>query len=102
MQLSPRELERLVIFTAAELARRRLREGMPLSHPDCVALASDVVLEAARGGATHAEAQASARGLVRADQLLPGVRELLDTPAQVEATFGDGSRLVTLEGIVAP
>jgi urease gamma subunit len=102
MQLSPREHERLLLFTAAELARRRLREGIPLSHPDCVALASDVALERARGGASYAEVQAAVRGLVRRDQLFPGVAELLAAAPQVEVTFGDGSRLVALEGLVAP
>jgi urease subunit gamma len=101
MQLSPRELERLLVFSASELARRRLREGILLSHPDCVALASDVVLERARAGASYAEATAAARGLLRRDQLERGVPELLDAPLQVEATFGDGSRLVALEGLVA-
>ncbi|QEC47406.1 urease subunit gamma [Baekduia soli] len=102
MQLSPRELERLQLFTAAELARRRLREGVPLSHPDCVALACDIALEAARAGRSYAEVRASVRGIVRADQLFPGVAELLHGPLQVEATFGDGSRLVALEDLVAP
>jgi urease gamma subunit len=101
MQLSPRELERLLVFSASELARRRLREGILLSHPDCVALASDVVLERARAGASYAEATVAARGLLRRDQLERGVAELLEGPLQVEATFGDGSRLVTLEGLVA-
>jgi urease subunit gamma/beta len=101
MQLSPREVERLLIFTGAELARRRIREGVPLSHPDCVALASDVAAEAARAGASYEATRDAARGLVRPEQLAPGVRELLDGPLQVEVTFGDGSRLVPLEGIVA-
>jgi urease gamma subunit len=101
VQLTPREIERLLIFTAAELARRRLADRILLSHPDCIALAADAVLEAARRGATHAEAQACARGLVRADQLLPGVPDLLEAPGQVEASFPDGSRLVTLDRIVA-
>lgn len=101
MQLSPREIERLQLFTAAELARRRLRDGIPLSHPDCVALACDVAIELARGGRSYAEVRDGVRGIVRPDQLFPGVRELLDAPLQVEVTFGDGSRLVALEGLVA-
>ena len=102
MQLTGREHERLLIFMAAELARRRLREGILLSQPDCVALASDVAMEAARAGRTYAEVQRSAEGIVRRAQLLPGVAELLEAPLQVEATFGDGSRLVALRGLVAP
>ncbi len=101
MQLAPHEVERLLLFSASELARRRLREGVPLSHPDCVALACDTVLERARAGASYAEARAAARGIVRRDQLAPGVAELLDAPLQVEAAFGDGSRLIALEGLVA-
>jgi urease subunit gamma/beta len=101
MQLTPRELERLLVFTAAELARRRLAEGTPLSHPDAVALASDTVLESARRGASYEEARASVHGLFRPDQLLPGVAELLAGPHQVEAVFADGSRLVPLQQLVA-
>jgi urease gamma subunit len=100
MQLTGRETERLLIFAAAELARRRMREGIPLSHPDCVALASDVAMEAARAGRSYAEVQDSATGIVGREQLLPGVAELLEQPLQVEATFGDGSRLVALRGLV--
>jgi urease gamma subunit len=101
MQLTPREQERLLIFTAAQLAQRRLDAGILLSHPDAIALASDRVLETARAGASYAEARAAAHGLLRPDQLLPGVAELLAAPAQVEAVFGDGSRLVPLERLVA-
>jgi urease gamma subunit len=102
MQLTPRETERLMIFTAAELARRRLREGIRLSHPDCVALACDVALERARAGASWDDVRGSVHGLFAMAQLEPGVAELLDAPLQLEATFGDGSRLVPLERLVAP
>jgi urease gamma subunit len=101
VQLTPKEAERLLIFTAAELARRRLDQGIQLSHPDAIALASDAVLERARAGGGYDEARAAAHGIVRRDQLLPGVAELLQGPAQVEAVFGDGSRLVPLERLVA-
>jgi urease gamma subunit len=102
MQLTGRETERLLIFAAAELARRRMREGILLSQPDCVALASDIVMEAARARRSYDEVQAAAAGIVARDQLLPGVAELLEHPLQVEATFGDGSRLVALRGLVRP
>ncbi|MGI9658981.1 MAG: urease subunit gamma [Gaiellaceae bacterium] len=102
MQLSPREVERLQIFTAAELARRRLRDGVELSHPEAIALASDEILEAARRGATFEEARDSVRGILTAAQLLSGVPELLEAPHQVEALFGDGSRLVPIVGLVSP
>ena len=101
MQLTPRETERLLIFTAAELARRRLGQGILLSHPDAIALACDAVLERARVGGGYQEARAAAHGIVRGDQLQPGVAELLQGPAQVEAVFGDGTRLVPLERLVA-
>ena len=100
MQLTPREAERLLIFTAAELARRRLGQGILLSHPDVIALASDAVLERARAGGGYEEARAAAHGIVHRDQLLPGVAELLQGPAQVEAVFGDGTRLVPVERVV--
>ena len=72
MQLTPKESERLLIFTAAELARRRLAERIPLSHPDAIALASDIVLERARAGRSYDDARASVHGLFSRDQLLPG------------------------------
>jgi len=100
MQLTPREVERLLIFTAAELARRRLAEGVLLSHPDAIALASDTVLEKARAGAGYDIVRESVHGLFSRDQLHPGVAELLESPAQIEAVFGDGSRLVPLEKLV--
>jgi urease subunit gamma len=101
MQLTPREHERLLVFLAAELARRRLADGTLLSHPDAVALASDTVLEEARRGKSYEEARASVHGLFERDQLVSGVAELLEAPLQVEAVFGDGSRLVPLERLVA-
>jgi urease gamma subunit len=100
MQLTPREIERLLIFTAAELARRRIAEGIPLSHPDAIALASDTVLEKARAGAGYDAVRESVHGLLLRDQLYPGVAELLESPAQIEAVFGDGTRLVPLERLV--
>jgi urease gamma subunit len=101
VQLTPKEVERLLIFTAAQLAERRLASGIRLSHPEAVALACDRVLERARAGASYDEAAAEAHGLFRREQLEAGVPELLEAPHQVEAVFGDGSRLVPLERLVA-
>ena len=101
MQLTPREIERLHIFTAAELARRRLRDGVALSHPEAVALASDKILEAARRGADFETARQSVHGMFAPGQLLEAVPALLEAPHQVEALFGDGSRLVPLENLVS-
>ena len=100
MQLTPREIERLQIFTAAELARRRRRDGVALAHPEAVAIASDEIMEAARRGASFEEARSCVHGLFSPDELLPGVAELLGAPHQVEALFGDGSRLVPIERLV--
>ena len=90
-----------MIFTAAELARRRRREGIPLSYPDVVALACDVALERARAGAGFEEVRASVRGLVDPGELVDGVAALLAEPHQIEAGFGDGTRIVPLEGLVS-
>jgi len=100
MQLTPKELERLLIFTAAELARRRLAQGIPLSHPDAVALASDTVLERARAGDSYEAVKRTVHAIFTREQLVPGVPELLEAPLQVEAVFGDGTRLVPLEQLV--
>jgi len=102
MQLTPRETERLLIFSAAELARRRLTEGIALSHPDAIALACDIALERARAGDSYSAVRAAARGIVRLEQLADGVADLLEAGCQVEATFEDGTRLVALDGLVAP
>src|SRR5207244_4154969 len=72
MQLTPKEAERRLVFTAAELARRRRAAGIPLSHPDAIALASDTMLERARAGASYEDVRASARGLFSREQLVPG------------------------------
>ncbi len=101
MQLSPREVERLQIFTAAELARKRLGDGVELSHPEAIALASDEILEAARRGASFDDARSCVHGFFTREQLIEGVPELLETPHQVEAVFGDGSRLVPIERLVS-
>ena len=102
MQLSPREIERLQIFTAAELARRRLADGVALSHPEAIAIASDEILEGARRGKSFTESRESVHGLFASEQLLEGVPALLEAPHQVEALFGDGSRLVPIERLVRP
>lgn len=101
MLLTQREQERLLIFTAAELARRRLRERVPLSYPDAIALACDVALERARAGGSYREVCASVHGLLDADDLVDGVAALLAEPHEVEAEFGDGTRIVPLERLVS-
>ena len=95
MRLTAWEEQRLLIFSAAELARRHRDAGLLLNHPEAVALICDAILEAARAGASYAETEAAGRGAVSRDQLMPGVAELVDE-VRIEALFGDGPRLIVL------
>ena len=95
MNLSPREKDKLLISMAAMVARRRLDRGVKLNHPEAVAIISDFILEGARDGRTVAELmQAGAQVLTRA-QGMPGIAEMIPD-IQVEATFPDGTKLVTV------
>lgn len=95
MRLSPHEQERLLISYAAELARRRQGRGVKLNHPEAVALIADHVLEGARDGRSVAELMASGREVLARDDVMDGVPEMLHD-VQVEATFPDGTKLVTV------
>src|SRR6187551_4009129 len=95
MRLIPWEEERLQVFAAAELARRHRDAGLRLNHPEAVALIADAMLEAARAGAGYAEVEDAGRHAVEPDQVLDGVRELLDD-IRVEVLFDDGARVVAL------
>ena len=95
MRLTAWEEERLLIFGAAELARRHRASGLLLNAPEAVALISDAMLEAARAGLSYAEVEAAGLAAVAASDVLPGVRELVDL-VSVEVLLGDGTRLVTL------
>jgi urease subunit gamma len=95
MNLSPREKDKLMIAMAAMVARRRLERGVKLNHPEAVALITDFILEGARDGKTVAELmEAGAHVLTRA-QVMEGISEMIHD-IQVEATFPDGSKLVTV------
>jgi urease subunit gamma len=95
MNLTPREKDKLLISMAAVVARRRLERGVVLNYPEAVALISDFVVEGARDGRTVAELmEAGARVLTR-QQVMPGVPEMIHD-VQVEATFPDGTKLVTV------
>ena len=95
MNLTPREKDKLMIAMAAIVARRRLERGVKLNHPEAVALITDFILEGARDGRTVAELmQAGAQVLTR-DQVMPGIPEMIHD-IQVEATFPDGTKLVTV------
>ena len=95
MRLIPWEEERIQVFAAAELARRRRAAGLRLNHPEAVAIIADAMLEAARAGAGYAEVEEAGRHAVQPDQVLDGVRELLDD-VRVEVLFGDGARVIAL------
>ena len=96
MRLTPREQDRLLLFAAAELARKRRGRGVKLNHPEAVALIADEMLEAARDGASYDEAMALGANLLRRDEVLEGVPEML-AGLQVEALFPDGTKLLTLD-----
>ncbi|MBJ8348485.1 urease subunit gamma [Antrihabitans sp. YC2-6] len=95
MRLSPHEQERLLLSYAAELARRRRARGLLLNHPEAVAIITDHVLEGARDGRTVAELMSSGREVLTRADVMTGVPEMLKD-VQVEATFPDGTKLVTV------
>lgn len=95
MELTPREKDKLLLFTAALLAERRLARGLKLNYPEAVALISAAVLEGARDGRTVAELMSAGREVLAREQVMDGVAEMLHD-VQVEATFPDGTKLVTV------
>ena len=95
MKLTPREKDKLMIATAAMVARRRLERGVKLNHPEAVALITDFVLEGARDGRTVAELMRDGATVLRADQVMSGIPGMIHE-IQVEATFPDGTKLVTV------
>jgi urease gamma subunit len=95
MRLTPRELERLQLFSAAELARKRRTRGVKLNYPEAVALICDEIIEAARDGKTMEGAMEVATTVLRRTDVMDGVAEMLDK-LQVEAMFADGMKLVTV------
>ena len=95
MDLTPREKDKLLIFTAGLLAERRLARGLRLNHPEAVALITCAILEGARDGKTVAQLMDEGTRVLRRDQVMPGIAEMIPD-IQVEATFPDGSKLVTV------
>jgi urease subunit gamma/beta len=95
MQLAPREKDKLLIAMAAMVARRRLERGVKLNHPEAIALITDTVVEGARDGRSVAELMEAGAHVITADQVMEGVAEMIHD-VQVEATFPDGSKLVTV------
>lgn len=95
MQLTPREKDKLLVAMAAEVARRRLARGVKLNHPEAVALIADAVVEGARDGRSVADMMEAGAHVVSRDQCMEGVPEMI-REIQVEATFPDGTKLVTV------
>ena len=94
MNLTPREKDKLLVAMAAVVARRRLERGVKLNHPEAVALITDFVVEGARDGRSVAELMRDGGTVLRRDQVMEGVAEMIHE-IQVEATFPDGTKLVT-------
>lgn len=101
MMLTPTEMERLVIYTAAELARKRRAKGLRLNHPEAMALICDDLLEAAREGRSLAEVIAMGSTILTTDDVLPGVPAML-TMVSVEGMFEDGSKMITVWDPIRP
>ena len=95
MKLTPREKDKLLVFTAALLAERRLARGLKLNHPEAVALISAAIMEGARDGKTVEELMHQGRQILNKDQVMDGIAEMIND-VQVEATFPDGTKLVTV------
>ena len=95
MNLTPREKDKLMIALAALVARQRLARGVKLNYPESVALITDVVMEGARGGKSVAELMSEGGKILTRDQVMEGVSEMI-SEIEVEATFPDGSKLVTV------
>lgn len=95
MRLTPWEEERLLVFTAAELARRHRDRGLLLNAPEAIALICDAMFEAARTGASFAEVEAAGRAAVRPDEVMPSVASLVDE-VRLEVLLGDGTRVIVL------
>lgn len=100
MQLSPQEKDKLLIFTAALLAERRKDKGLKLNHPETVAYLSAAILEGAREGRTVADLMHYGTTLLTRDDVMDGIPEMVDE-VQVEATFPDGTKLVTVHNPIA-
>ena len=95
MRLTPKELDRLTVFTLAELARKRQARGLKLNHPESVAIICDEIFEEARAGQTYDAVVARAGSVLGRDDVLPGVPEMIPV-LEVDALFPDGTRLVTV------
>ncbi len=100
MELSPREKDKLLLFVAADVAQRRKDRGVKLNYPESVALISAAVVEGARDGRTVAELMTYGTKLLSKADVMPGIAEMIDE-VQVEATFPDGTKLVTVHNPIS-
>jgi urease subunit gamma len=95
MELTPREKDKLLLFTASLLAERRRARGLKLNYPEAVALIAAAIMEGARDGKTVAELMSHGRSILTRDEVMEGIPEMIPE-IQVEATFPDGTKLVTV------
>jgi urease gamma subunit len=95
MNLTPREKDKLLVAMAANVARRRLERGVKLNHPEAVALITDFVVEGARDGRSVSELMQAGANVIAREQVMDGIAEMIHD-VQVEATFPDGTKLVTV------
>jgi urease subunit gamma len=95
MQLTPREIDKLMIYTASEIARKRQARGLKLNYPEAVAILSAEILEAARDGKSVSDIMVLGGDILKRGDVMPGVPEMIHE-VQVEATFPDGTKLVTV------
>jgi len=95
MKLTPREKDKLLVAMAAEVARKRLARGVKLNHPEAIALITDFVVEGARDGRSVAELMQAGAKVITRSQVMDGIAEMIHD-IQVEATFPDGTKLVTV------
>jgi len=95
MQLTPKEVERLLLFSAAELARKRKRKGLKLNHPEAIAYISDAMCEGAREGKTVAQLMSEGSTLLKKSEVMDGIAEIIPM-VQIECLFPDGTKLVTI------
>ncbi|GLS26690.1 urease subunit gamma [Marinibactrum halimedae] len=100
MELSPREKDKLLLFLAAELAQKRKDRGVKLNYPESIAIVSAFIMEGARDGCTVAELMNAGRGVLSRDDVMDGIADMLHE-VQVEATFPDGTKLVTVHNPIA-
>jgi urease gamma subunit len=101
MNLSPREKDKLLVAMAAQVARRRLERGVKLNHPEAVALISDFIVEGARDGRSVADLMEAGATVLDRDQVMDGIAEMIEA-VEVEATFPDGTKLVTVHHPIRP